>query len=261
MAKLDKLIVRKWFYWLAALAVLAVAAFLITNKVLQRKVAHHEFAFPEVGSYLRADYIEKLVETRSPLKAETELNGPTMFRVDRELEAGEAVKDSRQSLFLTEIFNFHEGGATMQLFADGTIKPVTNVESIKNQQMESAGPSTFTISYQEDSERWRGLKFEHVGDVYKFVAARTVVGRYLDEAGKEYQFFENGEALFPDGKHAYEVGIDHVLNNYDYLTLDRPEAIFAFQLGSDGVLRLFETSGENNEIIAPTAKWVLHRVK
>lgn len=261
MAKLDKRVVRKWNYWLAALMVLAVAAF-ITNKVLQRKGAPpHEFALPEVGSYLRTDYIEKLVETRSPLKAETELNGPTMFRVESELEEGGAVKKSQQGVFLTEIFNFHEGGVTMQLFADGTIKAVTNVENIKTLQMESANRSTFIISYKEDGEMWRGLRFEHVGDVYKFVAAKTVVGRYLDQTGKEYQFTENGEALFPDGKHEYEVGIDHVLNNYDYLTLDRPEAIFAFLLGSDGVLRLFETSGENNEIIAPTAKWVLRRVK
>jgi len=257
MASLNKRILLKWAVWLVAVGLLVAAAIFIVSR-LQRKGA---FALPEVGSYLRADYIEKLVETRSPLKAETELNGPTMFRVESELEAGGAVKESRQGLFLTEIFNFHEGGATMQLFADGTIKPVTNVESIKNLQLESATPSTFTISYQEDSEIQRGLKFVHVGDVYKFVAAKTVVGRYLDVAGNEYQFTENGEALFPDGKHEYEVGIDHVLNSYDYLTLDRPEAILAFQLGSDGMLQLFETSGENNEIIAPTAKWVLRRVK
>ncbi len=260
MASLNKRILLKWVIWLVALGVLVVAAIFIISK-LQRKGAPNEFAFPEVGSYLRTDYIERLVETRSPLKAETELIGPTMFRVESEREEDRGASENQQGVFLTEIFNFHEGGATMQLFADGSIKPVTNVESIKNPQMESASPSAFTISYQEDSERWRGIKFEHVADVYKFVAAKTVVGRYLDGAGKEYQFTENGEALFPDGKHAYEVGIDHVLNNYDYLTLDRPEAIFAFQLGSDGVLRLFETSGENNEIIAPTAKWVLHRVK
>jgi hypothetical protein len=260
MASLNKRILLKWFIGLVALGLLVAAAIFIVSK-LQLKGTPHEFALPVVGSYLRTDYIEKLIETRSPLKAETELNGPTMFRVESELESGGAIKEDRQGVFLTEIFNFHEGGASMQLFADGTIKPVTNVESIKNLQLESASRSTFTISYREDSEIWRGLKFEHVGDVYKFVAAKTVAGRYLDDAGKEYQFTENGEALFPDGKHAYEVGIDHVLNSYDYLNLDRPEAIFAFQLGSDGGLQLFETSGENSEIIATTAKWVLRRVK
>lgn len=201
---------------------------------------------PLVGEYLRNDYIDKINQTRSTLLA-IKSNEPQMI----------IVKKEKNVLSLMTVFNFHEGGAIFTLRKDGTIVTETSAgDDVSNLQLAITDPKNIQLGYG----RFKVENYQYVSDATLFVAQKILVGKYKDKKGHKYIFQEDGMALFPTGKFQYKIGLDHLEIPYEYFVDIAENKIYAFKL-RDGILEIYNTSGEMNEIIADQPLLVLTKVQ
>jgi hypothetical protein len=93
---------------------------------------------------------------------------------------------------------------------------------------------------------FKPVTYAYVKDAAAYVAKAVLVGRYKDEHGRIYEFREDGWAVFPDRRFEFEIGLDHVLDSYDYFMdagQDKkhlPWAAWAFRWNRD-TLQIFRT--------------------
>lgn len=186
-----------------------------------------------VGDFLRSDYVECVTRTRSPFQCDDPA-APLLVQVRREPGGTRLSVDS-----------FHEGFAELVQRRDGSIEADR-----------SNGPVVPHLAASVPDEHHLKLGFGEfkpsvyafVGDLDMYVARRALVGKYLDDKGHSYIFGSDGWAVFPGRRFEYVVGTDHVLNSYDYYFEPPDGGAFVFER-HDGVLRIFRTSGEIDQIV------------
>jgi hypothetical protein len=208
--------------WLLIAAIMGIASSGIAQSATSAKGL-------VVGDYLRVDYIDELHKTSSPLAA-TVADTPQLVQVRRE----------ENHLLVVTIFNFHEGGAEFVLHSDGSV--ASNLAAgfdVSNVALKVSDPHHFTLGF----DKFQLASYALVGNAERYVAKEVLSGRYTDQDGRSYVFGADGWATFADRRFEYLIGIDHVLNNYDYFEDKTTGKVFGFKKHGES-LDVFGTSGE-----------------
>jgi hypothetical protein len=196
----------------------------------------------KIGEYLGKKYIGSILQSKSPLKSGK--NAAIHLII---------VSQDNDRLILSPTYNFHEGGNTYTLNADGSLTSEALDVKPEHVTIKIVNPDEFKISIEDFHDE----PFQYVGSASKWVASEVLVGTYVDRFDNRYTFKPDGSAEFPGKKFSYEMGLDHVMTPYDYIY--GKSFMYAFTL-HDTSLDLFEVQGENDENVSPTPKWRLKRV-
>jgi hypothetical protein len=197
------------------------------------------------GDYLRGDYITALRKTRSPIQSEVR-EAPQLIQV----------RKSKTGLSLQVIFNFHEGGPTFAVGSDRSVVVQSSAEmDVSNAKLSIVDEHHFKFGYATNPED----TYIFVRDASAYVAGEVLVGTYTDDKGQSYVFGKDGWAIFPHRKFRYAVGVDHVLNHYDYYEDETSpvKTVYAFKR-LDGQLQIFGTQGEIGQVVDERPTVVLH---
>ena len=199
----------------------------------QLKHAHAKQLIP--GDYLRTDYIEKLNESLSPLKAVV-FDTPQLI----------TVQTDERGLLLTSVFSFHEGGALFIRRADGAIMIESDGgDDTSNLQIHIIDPKHFILGYG----RFKPMQYSYVKNAKSFVGRRVLFGKYKDDKGRIYVLGKDSKAIFPDRKFDYQVELDYVETHAADLFRDRStNKLYAFKRQKN-LLNIFATSGKLTEIV------------
>jgi hypothetical protein len=206
-----------------ALLRMLLGAFLIVGIVAAQD-------FPvQLGDYISVEYIDALIQTRSPIKAGERSDRRRYCKVEF---------DTKGKEIFFGIGNFHDSEA---LYVTGpTLGNVRKVFGQMPVKLKVVSPSEFSISIEGKT-----LVFRHVGSLKRFVAHNTIAGKYKDNKGGLYTFTEEGLAIFPDRSFRYEVPTDLMLG-FDKL-YEIPQHRDGIQYGFKVVnneLQLFKIVGE-----------------
>lgn len=158
------------------------------------------------GDYLASAYVDALKNTRSALAAD---------KTGQMTEVSVTRKGSNVALIPG--FNFHEAGEEFAVGKDGAISVDTKIFPNQKVSAEAVSDRILRFGYEDIAP----ANYVFVKDKYAFVAKIMIVGQYRDARGRTYEFKDDGWAVFPDRKFKYEIGLDHVLNNYDYYMENR----------------------------------------
>jgi hypothetical protein len=178
------------------------------------------------GEYLSNVYIDALKSTRSAYKAGKtgQINNVILHR-------------KGTTVSLEPIVNFHEGGTEFAIRRDGSVSSVeAATEYIRNPTVHVLDDHTFMFGFGE----FQPATYVFVNDAIDYVSRAVLVGKYKDKQGRAYEFRGDGWAVFPDRKFKFEIGVDHVLNDYDYFMEDKKKT-WAFKR-SGGRLQIFPTT-------------------
>lgn len=183
------------------------------------------------GDYLAQDYLDRLRRTQSPLGAGGRGTGIGLVMVSHE----------NSDTILSPIFNFHEGGTSFSIDSSGGITAVPQSGPARNVSFTLLDDRTFTLGFDEYPAR----KYAFVGDAEKYVAQQVLVGQYRDANGREFVFRKDGTAIFEGVKFKYKVGLDQILDDFDYFYLEdsREPQVFAFRR-EGGKLNIYPTVDE-----------------
>ncbi len=157
---------------------------------------------PLEGDYLSAEYVQEVTRTRSPLKAEGMIGGLKLVQVRRD---GNRIR-------LGPVINFHEGDLRFVVNSDGSITPEPRGTDVSNVIATVLDDHTIRFGYGE----FKPTNYFYVKEAGAYLSKAVLVGNYKDEQGRGYEFREDGWAIFPDRKFEFEIGLDHVLEDYDY---------------------------------------------
>lgn len=157
----------------------------------------------QAGDYLSSAYIAELTRTRSALAA-GETGTLTSVSVTR----------TGSKISIIPGFNFHEAGEEFMVAEDGSISVDPNVTHTRKVSAEALNDHTLKFGYEDIPP----ASFALVKDEYAYVARIMIVGKYHDARGRIYEFADDGRAIFPERTFKYDIGLDHVLNPYDYYT-------------------------------------------
>jgi len=192
-----------------------------------------EMSDKPVGDYLRNDYIERLNALYSAFRADI-WNAPTLLVLEKR-GAG---------LHVQTIINFHEGDASLEWMTGGQVRVLDDGTHVENVKLLADQPDSVRLAYGR-----QGLaRYVFVGNAARYIGRALLVGRYVGSDGKSYEFGEHGVATFPDHAFKYEVGVDHVINHFDYFTDTESGRIFAFKRTKLGV-DLYNTSGPLDQVM------------
>jgi len=197
------------------------------------------------GDYLRGDYIMALRKTRSPIQSEA-CGAPQLIQV----------RKRKTGLSLQVVINFHEGGPTFVVGKDRSVIVRSSAEmDVSNAKLSIVDGHHFKFGYGKN----RADIYTFVRDASAYVAGEVLVGTYTDDKGRSYAFGKDGWAIFPHRKFRYAVGVDHVLNHYDYYEDETSpvKTVYAFKR-LDGLLQIFRTQGEMGQVVDERPTVVLH---
>jgi hypothetical protein len=149
---------------------------------------------PGIGNYLEAGFIETLTKTRSIVMALKSCR-------DRGVADSALVYDAHPGLGISQGENWHEGQNVFRLFPDGTVKNGSD------------NPGTTELDIQDNRHvTTRSGKLEanfvFVGDARKFIRHIVLMGRYLDDYGKSYEFKDDGSGSFAGEPVSYGLDLD-----------------------------------------------------
>jgi hypothetical protein len=159
---------------------------------------------PIEGEYLSTEYIEELRRSRSPLKAGSTIDELKLVLVERH----------GKQFQLMPIINFHEGDSGFVLDLDGSIAPSPEPRATPVSNVSATVLDDHTIRFGYSN--FKPATYVCVKEAAAYVSKAVLVGRYQDEQGRKYEFQEDGWAVFPDRRFEYEIGLDHVLEHFDY---------------------------------------------
>lgn len=187
------------------------------------------------GTYLSAEYIEKLKTTQSTkqaldLDAEPSSKIPTSFEVE----------PVGKKLQFREGWNFHEGGGEFTRRADGQLEVTVSAGREGKPTLNILNNHEFTIQWEDYRSR-----YIFVGDAPRWVAEQLLVGVYRAKEGSEVKFRGDGSACLLKGETDYTVEMDHVTENYDD-SITGKHYNYAFQRRKDELL-LFEIISKDDE--------------
>lgn len=201
------------------------------------------------GEYLSSAYIEALKSTRSPLAA-----GKT-----GELSSISVQRDGKRFLLMPG-YNFHEGDIEFAFQNDGSISPAspkdTWSEYTRNLSASVLDDRTLRFGLGDD----KPATYIFVKSATDYVSRIVLAGKYRDGRGRIYEFTEDGWAVFPDRKFRFEIGLDHVLDPFDYF-MDGSKMWAFKRKGAE--LQIFPTSDANGpeEISSDRPYWTLREVR
>ena len=154
------------------------------------------------GDYLSSTYVETLKRTRSPFEA-----GKT-GRINRVV-----VHRKGSKLLLEPIFSFHESGVVFAIHDDGAASCLESCgEDTRNLTASVVDELTFRLGFGE----LEPVTYVFVNNASEYVSRAALVGKYYDRQRRTYEFSQDGWAVFPDRRFRFEIGVDHVLNGFDY---------------------------------------------
>jgi hypothetical protein len=198
-----------------------------------------------VGEYMRDDYLDTLRATGSPFAS---------------LRSGEPqlviVKKSDGGRLLSTILDFHQGGAEFRIPSAGPLQVQIRAGfEMSNLHFEEVDPRHFKLGF----DQFAALGYTYVGDSSEY-ARRVLTGEYTDKRGKRYTFGSDGVADFDGMKFKYSIGLDQVLNRFDYFQDDVRHEVIGFKRTSD-TLSLFHTSGEISQYLDKSPYLVLRKIR
>jgi hypothetical protein len=180
------------------------------------------------GEYLRSDYLKSLEQTRSPIKSVVR-GTPQLVKIDT----------SQKGILFRTIISFHEGGPEFLMEKGGIVKTLVDAGyKIKNVKIKIVDSQNVKICF-DTTERLEDYLF--VGNVEKYVAAKCLVGNYVDKNGQKYIFQKDGWAQMTGKRIKYSIGLDYppsFTNNY--FTSDSNEYVFDW---SGEILKIFNVKG------------------
>lgn len=182
------------------------------------------------GDYLSSAYIDALKSTRSPLEA-----GKT-----GQLNSIPVQRDGKR-LLLTPHYNFHEGGVQFAFQNNGSLSPASpeyawSEEDAKHLSAIVVDEHTLRFGLGDD----KPATYIFVKSANAYVSRVVLAGKYRDSHGRVYEFTKDGWAVFPDRKFRFEIGLDHVLDDFDYF-MDGTKTWAFKRKGAE--LQIFPTSG------------------
>ncbi len=99
--------------------------------------------------------------------------------------------------------NWHEGQNLFELMRNGEVKNGSDNDG--DTTIEILDPDHIrirTVSLNQEEN------FIYVGDDAKFIRHYTLVGKYIDDAGKSYEFKDDGTGTFSDKPFTYRLNLD-----------------------------------------------------
>lgn len=146
------------------------------------------------------------------------------------------VRNQGSKISVQQILNFHEGGSEFSVNKDGSLSvSEPGGADMSNLSVTVLDNSSFALG----SDRYKPAKYIFVKNAPDFVAGVILAGKYRDARGREYEFGRDGWASFPERRFKYEIGLDHVLNGFEYYMVG--EKIWALKRKGDD-LEIFATT-------------------
>jgi hypothetical protein len=186
-----------------------------TRATVDEQSEHLQRVMLREGDYLSAPYIDQLKRTRSPLAAGAQYGAHQFI-----------VRKNGNLLELEPIFNFHEGGDPFTLRSDGSLV-LPESAYVSNVTISVSDEGSFRIGFSSGNLTFKPTDYVFVRDATAYVAGIVLTGQYKDHRGLNYEFREDGYAVFSDRKFKFEIGLDHVLDNFDYFMEMGPKHIAA----------------------------------
>lgn len=210
-------------------AILFLGAFLIIgNAVAESDVAEQNLPL-QLGDYLSVEYIDLLIQTRSPMTASKQTDKRRHCNVDF---------DSKDKEIYFGIENFHDSEALYVAdLALGNVKKIYGQTAVK---LKVLSRSEFSISVEGKT-----LTYRYVGNLKKYIARNTIAGKYKDNKGGLYTFTEEGLATFPARSFRYEVPTDFMFGFDQFFEIPqhRDGIKYGFKV-INNELQLFKIVGE-----------------
>lgn len=160
---------------------------------------------PMPGNYLRLGFLDEVRRHRSTLvRMDGEgLQGMQMIQVSE--------RDGRTLLMYT--WNFHEGDVPRCLQPDGQLRRDDGERDEHTARVVMRGRGRFDLV----GEPALAGTYERCEDHETELRRATVAGHWQGPDGRPYTLAGDGQAHFPDMEFRYRVGVDHVLDPFDYL--------------------------------------------
>lgn len=214
-----------------AVAAVTVCVAATANHLASEAMASNTNHPLEAGTYLSQDYVNVLKTSKSPYRADTEAK-QTYKLVTVRYDQGKCYVTPE---------SFHEGGLDYFLAPDNSLRP-SDPSYPRPAHFKINSAKSFELGFGSE----QSVRYESVGNVASYVAALALVGRYTDSAGRVYQFYPDGRAIFPDREFKYEIGLDHVLTRFDYFyEPGKVNAVTPFQRDGD-TIRLYSIKKQEN---------------
>jgi hypothetical protein len=180
------------------------------------------------GEYLRMDYFEKLKKHRSTFLAggKDGVGGTLSAKVEDKLNF--------QSISFSD--NFHETDM------DRVIDMQNNALRMDDPKIDAVRLKMLSENEFEIVEpKSRLAKFRFVDSIDRTAISHTIAGKYVDSTGALYEFRSDGTAVFPNRSFHFEVGLDHVMDRYDYIIFKGGSWAFQFK---NSKLMFFKTTDD-----------------
>jgi hypothetical protein len=168
------------------------------------------------GEYLRVDYLEILKKQRSTFLAggKDGVGGTLSARIE--------FKGNDQSISFSD--NFHETDM------DRIVDLQSNALRVDDPKIDPLRLKMLSENEFEIVEpKSRLAKFRFVDSIDQTAISHTIAGKYVDSAGALYEFSSNGTAIFPDRTVHFEIGLDHVMDRFDYIIFKGESWAFQFK--------------------------------
>ena len=199
----------------------------------------------QLGDYLSVEYIDYLIQTRSPITAGEKSDQRRYCKVEFD------VKDKK---LYFGIGNLHDSEALY--VTNSTLGNVTKVFGQFPVKLKVFSPSEFSIKVDA-----KVVRFRYVGNFQIYIARNTVAGKYKDNKGALYTLTEEGLAMFPDRKFRYEVPTDLTMGFDQFYEIPiRDDGIkYGFKV-INSELQLFKIVGEFVDKPEPNPFLILTRI-
>ena len=163
------------------------------------------------------------------------------------------VGDDGNQETITTIFNFHEGGPEFSINSRSSLSVV-----------ETAGFDVSNLVFQIDNEKKFSISFEkyklhnflYVKDSTAFISKKLLAGIYKDSLGYRYIFNDTGEAIFPNSKFNYTIGLDHIEIRSDYFIDNTNNITWGF-IRRTSRLDIYPTEGNDVKTISNEPRYSL----
>jgi hypothetical protein len=167
------------------------------------------------------------------------------------------VDRQKDGTHITSIMNFHDGGPEIVITQSGKVDTTISAGfNLENVTLKMAGQSSLVLGF----DHYEPKQFEFVGNANSFIAQKLLVGKYLDNHGRAFEFTRDGHANFPDRHFTYLIGLDHVINKFDYFIDQDTKAIYGYRIDNDK-LYVYRTEGALGQKESHAPEMILTRCK
>ncbi len=206
------------------------------------------------GTWVARDYVERLRASRAPHATARQATG-IVIKIQREGRAYPILITNFQRAVLQAIIDV-QPGAQPKTYRLAVAKEDTGAVSASELTYLNfrgeRGPdgvfNTLLISEPNFAKK-RYLTYVRLNDPLETFVNRVVLaGKYTDRDGKSYEFTEDGQAILPDRKFAYEISLDpaaascELIQSHKEKDPEGKERVGFAWAGKE--LRLYQVSGD-----------------